>query len=156
MLFRNSRSAVEEKPQGFSPDSVMHVEYVYQGQELELYSLALLNSRTEHLWVAAQSVALILRPSAACTGLSEADTMRPDANASPLRPLFTTATAPFFCSGPVGSARVCRQSTCFFEVSGWQFIEILHCAGTSLASEACAALRHNPSRYQRLRVVAPS
>jgi hypothetical protein len=46
---RLKRSTLDKSPHGFWPYSVMQVEYVYQGQVLELYSLALLYPNTEHV-----------------------------------------------------------------------------------------------------------
>lgn len=56
----------------------MQVEYVYHGNVLELYSLALLKPTTEHLRVTAARAALFLEP-AACTSLGNVTAI----NASP-------------------------------------------------------------------------
>ena len=73
---------------GLWPRSAMQVVYVYQGMLLELYSLALLKARTEHLWTAAARAALTLSPAAARAWVGDANAMKASAKASNLRPFF--------------------------------------------------------------------
>jgi hypothetical protein len=79
----------------------MQVEYVYHGQELELYSLWIRKPNIEHFRVTAASTALILR-AAACASCGDADAIRLDATATILTPLFRTRATLFSRSGPVG------------------------------------------------------